>query len=1018
MLTFTLLVPAFLELAQGMLAGFATEAAISLFLRISRWITKQSHEQQMEDCLRKAFQQTKDQFNWQVKTREAYKIFQSSLVSFSGSFNQDTLANVLSSAIGKKAGDDEISQLIDNLLRELSLDEHKELRNYLLLKRILIDSTDPRSASEPEQAILKYLLTYTTPVWDNKDVICRDDIISELFAKFSKGTRRIQVAGMGGLGKTEILVKFFFQLNQSTPPAKFDYIGFVRFNDDLESDFRSQIPYLADYTRKNGEEAAKLFLQQLCSTNRVLFCIDDDRDKKDMLKKNDPSIAFLKTLNASILFASRTDYADFEQQPFPPLSTDACIEVFQRMYGQEIHSQKDLEILKNIIEDLSGKNTLIVNRLGTIAKEHNYTITKLQEDLIEKNFRIKKGCVDEEELQQEISKLYPLNDLASQAERSIVEAFSIFPSSPLSVELCVTWLHEDAQITEEDCSLILTKLSKQRWLDKRTNTSDGSVFFSMHQCVKSAVKDQTPVEFSAHQGLVEKCRSSLNESTDAYLLQNSSSMIPFAIQVHDILFQEKEPFAFLSAALASFYNKSADYNTSLEWHQKSLTILEKVLGKDHPSTATTYNNIASVYDSQGQYDLALEWYQKDLAISEKVLGKDHPDTASTYNNIASVYKSQGQYDLALEWNQKALVIREKVLGKDHPSTATTYNNIAGVYDSQGQYDLALEWYQKALSIVQRVLGEDHPYTATTYNNIAGVYYGQGQYDLALEWYQKDLVISEKVLGKDHPNTATTYNNIAGVYDSQGQYDLALEWYQKALDVKEKVLDKDHPSIATTYNNIALAYDNQGQYDLALEWYQKALSIVQRVLGEDHPYTATTYNNIASVYDNQGQYDLALEWYQKALSIVQRVLGEDHPYTASTYNNIAGVYDSQGKYDLALEWYQKDLAISEKVLGKNHPDTATTYNNIASVYDNQGQYDLALEWFQKALVIREKVLGKDHPDTAGTYNNIAVVCYKQKKLELALKWFQKALSIWENKLGKDHPNTIIVKENIAYLKAKS
>ena len=958
--------PEFQVIVTTFLAPLAVNSISDRLKALKVAIKDKTHEKQLLDCLEKAFFETERAFHWKHDYEAIYDTFFGTLMSFSGSFSKDSLVRIFRDAVGAEVTEKEISLWIYNVKKQISLEEHAKLREFLYVCHILDDS------KEKAPTDLDYLLTYTTPVWNNKDVVCRDDIIKELFSKFSTGVQRIQVAGMGGLGKTEILVKLFFQLNQPNPPVQFDYIGFIQFKGDLESDFRLYIPYLAEYAKNHGEAEAKRFLQQLCSTKRVLFCIDDDREKKDVFKKDDPSLTFLKTLNAAILFASRTEYHEFEQQPFPPLSTEACIEVFQRMYGQEIHSQKDLEILKNIIEDLSGNNTLIVNRLGTIAKEHNYTITKLQEDLIEKNFRIKKGCVDEEELQQEISKLYPLSDLASQAERSIVEAFSIFPSSPLSVDLCVTWLHEDAQITEEDCSLALTKLAKQRWLDKRTNTSDGKVFFSMHQCVKSAVKDQTPVEHSAHQGLVEKCRSSLNESTDTYLLQNSSSMIPFAIQVHDILFQEKEPFAFLSAALASFYNKSADYNTSLEWHQKSLTILEKVLGKDHPSTATTYNNIASVYDSQGQYDLALEWYQKALSIVQRVLGEDHPYTATTYNNIALVYDNQGQYDLALEWYQKALDAKEKVLDKDHPSIATTYNNIALAYNNQGQYDLALEWYQKALSIVQRVLGEDHPYTATTYNNIASVYDSQGQYDLALEWYQKALVIREKVLGKDHPDTATTYNNIALVYKNQGKYDLALEWYQKDLAISEKVLGKNHPDTATTYNNIAGVYYSQGQYDLALEWHQKALGIYEKALGKDHPSTATTYNNIASVYYSQGQYDLALEWYQKALVIREKVLGNDHPDTASTYNNIASVYNRLGQYDLALEWHLKNLVVSEKVLGEDHPTTAITYNNIAIVYCNLCKYRNAVEYFKKAYVVFEARLGPDHPYTISTRESVSTL----------------------------------------------
>ena len=932
MLATTLIIPAFLVFTKDLLTAVATDSTSSLIFQIVDFFTKQSHEQQLKDCIKKAFKQTKKQQHWKIKTRKALKDFQLSLVSFSGAFSQKSLSEILSNAIGKEAGDDEVEQWIDNLLRQLSLDEHKELRNYLLLKRILVDSSDSNTANEPEQARLDYLLTYTTPVWDNKDVICRDKTIKELFAKFSKGTRRIQVAGMGGLGKSEILVKFFYQLNQPNAPVQFDYIGFIRFNDDLESDFRSQIPYLADYARKNGEEAAKLFLQQLCATNRILFCVDDNRDKKEIFKNNDPSFVFLKTLNASILFASRTEYADFEQQPFPPLSTEDCIKIFQRMYEQEVHSQKGLDNLTKIIEELSGNNTLIVNRLGNMAKENNFTIDKLYKNLLDKNFHIKTGCVDEEELQQQISKLYPLSELTRPGERNIVEAFSIFPVNPLPIDLCVEWLYEDAGINEEDCSLTLTRLSKQTWLDKRINITNKEVLFSMHPCVKSAIRDQVSVEYSDHQNIVKRCANWLNVSTEKFYLQVSSSTIPFAVSIYTEVFQESLPFVELSAAIACSYQKTATYSHAQEWFQKALVLSKKVVG-EHPTTATIYNNIASIYDCQGQYKLALEWYERALVIRETMLGKDHPDSAITYNNIACVYYGQGQYDIAQEWYKKALLSKKSIQGKDHPDTATTYNNIAGVFKEQGEYNLALEWYQKALVISENTLGIDNPDTAITYNNIAGIYYSQHQNNLALEWYQKALNINEKALGREHPETATNYNNIASVFKNQKKLDLALEWYQKALAISEKLLGKNHPFTANTSNNIGGIYSEQGHYNLALEWYRNALEIRERVLDKDHPDTATSYNNIATVYYHQKKFNLALMWFQKALFIFEKVLGNEHPDTANTVNNIANVYCDLGKKALALDYFKRALLVFQTKLGPEDPTTINTKMTISNLEDS-------------------------------------------------------------------------------------
>ncbi len=288
----------------------------------------------------------------------------------------------------------------------------------------------------------------------------------------------------------------------------------------------------------------------------------------------------------------------------------------------------------------------------------------------------------------------------------------------------------------------------------------------------------------------------------------------------------------------------------------------------------------------GDYDNALEWYGKTLEIRENVLGKEHPDTATTYNNIAGVHYHKGDYASALEWYGKALKISENVLGKEHPNTAMTYNNIAAVYDHKGDYDSALEWHGKALEIYEKVLGKEHPNTATIYNNIALVHYHKGDYASALEWYGKALKICENVLGKEHPSTATTYNNIALVHYSKGDYASALEWYGKALEIREKVLGKEHPDTAKTYRNIALAYSNKGEHDRAFEYLEKALVVHEKNPGKEHPDTATTYNNFAVAHANKGDYALALKWHHKARNIREKVLGTEHPDTRKTYESIA------------------------------------------------------------------------------------------------------------------------------------
>jgi Tfp pilus assembly protein PilF len=109
-----------------------------------------------------------------------------------------------------------------------------------------------------------------------------------------------------------------------------------------------------------------------------------------------------------------------------------------------------------------------------------------------------------------------------------------------------------------------------------------------------------------------------------------------------------------------------------------LAIWERVLGTEHPSTATSLNNVGAVLRAQGDYAGARDYYERALAIRERVLGAEHPDTATSLNNLGYVLQDQGDYAGARGYLERALAIFEQRLGPDHPTTHTVRNNLAAL----------------------------------------------------------------------------------------------------------------------------------------------------------------------------------------------------------------------------------------------------------------------------------------------------------------------------------------------------
>jgi tetratricopeptide (TPR) repeat protein len=237
--------------------------------------------------------------------------------------------------------------------------------------------------------------------------------------------------------------------------------------------------------------------------------------------------------------------------------------------------------------------------------------------------------------------------------------------------------------------------------------------------------------------------------------------------------------------------------------EHGLAIAEKLLGPDHPKTATCLSNLCQLLHSQGNLEAAQPFIERALAIDEVVFGPDHPFTAAVLLNLALVVRDRGDLSGARPLFERALLIDETVSGPEHDNTAQSLNNLASLLQDQGELLAAQPVFERALAIREKVLGPEDPYTAQSLNNLAGLLRAQGDLTRAPLLCERSLVIREKVLGPEHPDTAGSLYNLALLLQARGDFAAARPLCERALAIREKWLGPDHPETAKVRANLSV-----------------------------------------------------------------------------------------------------------------------------------------------------------------------------------------------------------------------
>jgi tetratricopeptide (TPR) repeat protein len=212
-------------------------------------------------------------------------------------------------------------------------------------------------------------------------------------------------------------------------------------------------------------------------------------------------------------------------------------------------------------------------------------------------------------------------------------------------------------------------------------------------------------------------------------------------------------------ALGNIANDRDDYETSLEWHEKSLDIKKSTLPEFDSSFAFSYNSIGAVYHQKGDYTRALEFYQQALDIWMKEYDANQLYVAMCYNNMGLVYEEMGKCLEALGCYEKVLIIRQKILPNDHVELGDIHKNLGIIYQSLSQLDLALKSFNQSLIIFKKSRPAN---TAMVLNNIGNIYENKCQLQDALSHYQLALTINRQWLPDGHDDIVQTKKNIEHV----------------------------------------------------------------------------------------------------------------------------------------------------------------------------------------------------------------------------------------------------------------
>lgn len=738
------------------------------------------------------------------------------------------------------------------------------------------------------------------------DFTGRENELTEIMQHFENGATISGLAGMGGVGKTELARVFAHAIKSQYLDAQIEIdLKGTSLVPLAASEVMKQIIHAfepqADLRKATDNEIGSLYRSTL-HDKRALLLLDNAFDAVQVRP-------LIPSQSCALLITSRRH---FTVPGLIPIRLDVMSETDARKFLLELCSRIDGHAAE--IAELCGRLPLALRIAGSTLAEH---IDITPADYLVRLSERKKG---------RLGILKEENDPELNVEATFVESYNLQPT--------------DAQTRWRVLAVFRASFTwiaaMEVWALDEESTNISLSEFVRCSLVSFDAKTQ---RYSLHDLLADFAETRLNYSERTIAQARHAQHYCDLAKAADFVY-DKGGDGILQG-LSLFDAEWPNISAGQAWATANL------------ETSDNAANLCIEYLGIALYCLDLRlvprqlisWVNTALRAARKL--KERRIEGSLFGHLGAIYRSLGDFDKAVEYLVQSLSIDREIGNASGQSRCLA--NLGNVYFDLRDYQKATEYYEEARAIAHEM--QDTTSEGYILGNLGMALGELGDPRRAVEYMEQAVAIARERGEKSHESSYL--GNLGEAYDRRGETLKAIECFNKGLAIAREIGDR--MGEVNILRNLGLSYQHQGESGRAIECYERGLEIT-REIGSTR-LESQYLKSLGESYLTLQETSKAAEYCELAM-VAARQAG-DKRTEANALNSAGlayiciGVIEKGIEYQMkGIEYYVKGLALARQIGAKDIE--GLILSNLGKAYRHLGQTQRAIEFMEQAVLVYQAI----------------------------------------------------------------